>query len=65
MKHKGYEITRVPYNIPHFPPTSSLAVIGPDGRAHLVANEETAEHLIDVKTTGGLWPAREGGGTPA
>lgn len=59
MKHRGYELRTVPYHIPHMPATTSMAVIGPDGRAHLVRDEETGEHVVDTKVKAGEWPERE------
>lgn len=59
MTYRGYELRHVPYKAPHTPATTSLAVIGPDGRAHLVRDEETGKHVIDTMVKAGKWPERE------
>ena len=59
MKHHGYDLRTVPYKAPYSPATTSLAVIGPDGRAHLVRDEETGKHMIDTMVKAGKWLERE------
>lgn len=59
MTYLGYELRHVPYKSPHNPATTSMAVIGPDGRAHLVRDEETGKHVVDARVKAGEWTERE------